>query len=495
MFRTLDFNDKREILTIVILVLVTFGALALPQSIATIVTGLIFFAFALIKPFQSLLYLLIYVAIRPFLIEINPGLKLIGDIITLAVLIRLVIDSKFDLKTLLKFKWFEIAFFAFLISGSIVGYMNGVSIAAVIFQVRTFIIMYLIYYFLSRATLPEGWSTKLLWTGVGLGWLLSLHGLIEKISIRQWLLPEYWKYMPLSAENMVRIYGLPGNPNSLALLMMFAIIAVLFLKSNDAMKKHSRFLNVSIVLFIGILLLTYSRGTLISAGLLLAIYILLSKNFTLIKKLIIAGLAGFVLVYLPVNGAVKVVQSLGVEAPKGTLGSLKDRFGQAFDEKNIERMTSNGRVFYLKKGFEVWKDYPITGSGFGTFGGAATIAYGSPIYEDYGIDLSIYFENKIYSDNQYIQIIAETGIIGVLLFAAFLLSMLALFWKTRHSKFSQFMIALWFSTGISGAYYNIWELKIYTLIFFMILGIYATHQHWYKGGSHERNAATMLKNK
>lgn len=478
--RILDSIHKKEILTIFILVLVTFASLALPQTIATIVTGLIFFAFALMKPFQSLLYLLIYVAVRPFLIEINPGLKLIGDIITFTILIRLLIDSKFDLKALLKFKWFELAFFAFLIFGSIVGYMNGVSITAVIFQVRTFMIMYFIYYFLSRATLPEGWSTKLLWTGVGLGWLLTLHGLVEKISLRQWLLPEYWKYMPLSAENMVRIYGLPGNPNSLALLMMFAIIAVLFLKSTDVLKNYARFLNVSLVMFFGILILTYSRGTLISAGLLVVIYLLMSKEFALIKKLVIAGLAGFLLVYLPVNGAVKVVQSLGVEAPKGTLGSLKDRFGQAFDDKNIERMTSNGRVFYLKKGFEIWKDYPITGSGFGTFGGAATIAYGSPIYEDYGIDLSIYFENKIYSDNQYIQIIAETGVIGVLLFAAFLLSMLALFWKTRQSKFSQLMIALWFSTGISGVYYNIWELKIYTLIFFIILGVYAAHQQWYK---------------
>lgn len=49
------------------------------------------------------------------------------------------------------------------------------------------------------------------------------------------------------------------------------------------------------------------------------------------------------------NGAVKFVQTMGVEAPQGTVGTLKDRFGQTFEDKNIERMTSNGRVFYLKK--------------------------------------------------------------------------------------------------------------------------------------------------
>lgn len=479
MQRTVDSKLSKEIIAVLILVAFTFAALALPNKIAIVVTGLIFLGFAWAKPFESLLYLLIYVAIRPFLIEINPGLKLIGDIITFTLLLRLVIASKFNLRSLFTFKWFEFAFFAFLLFGAVIGLKNGVGLSAVIFQIRTFLIMYLVYYFISRAKLPENWTTQFLWTGVLLGWILTLHGLVEKISIRQWLLPEYWKYMPLSAENMVRIYGLPGNPNSLALIMMFAIIAVIVLKMNDLPKLHTRWLNVSFVAFIGILLLTFSRGTLISAAVLLIVYVILSKQFELIKKLAIGGVASLILVYLPVTGAVKLVETLGVEAPQGSAGSLSDRFGQTFDEKNLERMTSNGRVFYLKKGFEIWKDYPVTGSGFGTFGGAATIAYGSPLYENYGIDLSIYFENKIYSDNQYIQIITETGAIGVVLFAGFLLGMLGLFWKTRQSRLSQFMIALWFSTGVSGVYYNIWELKVYTLIFFMILGIYAAHQKWF----------------
>lgn len=479
MQRSIDLKLSKEIIAVLILVSFTFAALALPNKIAIVLTGVIFLGFAWIKPFESLLYLLIYVAIRPFLIEINPGLKLIGDIITFTLLIRLVFASKFNLRSLFTFKWFEVAFFVFLLFGAAIGLKNGVGLSAVIFQIRTFLIMYLVYYFISRTKLPENWTRQFLWTGVILGWILTLHGLVEKISIRQWLLPEYWKYMPLSAENMVRIYGLPGNPNSLALLMMFAIIAVIVLKMKDLPKLHARWLSVSFIVFIGILLLTFSRGTLISAAVLAIVYIVLTKQYSLIKKLVIGGVASFLLVYIPVSGAVKLVETLGVEAPQGTIGSLSDRFGQTFDEKNLERMTSNGRIFYLKKGFEIWKDYPITGAGFGTFGGAATIAYGSPLYENYGIDLSIYFENKIYSDNQYIQIITETGAIGVALFAAFLLGMLGLFWKTRQSRFSQYMIALWFSTGISGVYYNIWELKVYTLIFFMILGIYAAHQKWF----------------
>lgn len=471
--------EATQVITLISLVLLTFISLMLPSKIAMIVTAVIFFIYALLKPFDALLYLVFYVVVRPILTEINPGLKLIGDIITIALLLRLAFDKRHRLSDLFKFKFFEWAFFIFLIFGAAIGLKNGVSAGAVIFQIRTFIIMYLIYYFISRSILPKGWSYQLAVTSVAIGWLLAIHGLIEKLSIRQWLLPEYWKYMPLSTENMARIYGMPGNPNSLALIMVFTIIAALLLKTLYNTKRVNLLLNSSIILFAGILILTFSRGTLISGAILLVTYIILSKNWSLIKQTILVAVTSVILVYLPVLGGVQLIQYLGVEAPDGSVGSMKDRFEQMLDQKNIDRMVSNGRVFYLKKGYEVFKDYPVTGSGFGTFGGAATLSYGSPIYEDYGIDLSIYFENKIYSDNQYIQVIAETGAIGVLLFAAFMLGMLALFIKERHTNFGQFMIGLWLSTFASGMYYNIWELKVYTLIFFIILAIFAIKNDWY----------------
>lgn len=468
--------QKKDYFVIAALTALVLLLTLVPSKIALILTSIIFVSYAFIKPFQSLLFLIVYVSIRPFLTEINPGLKFIGDLITFVLLIRLLLETKLNMKTLFTFKWFEIAYFAFLAFGSIVAYFNDVSLSAIVFQLRTFLIMYLIYYYLARTQLPKNFKLSLAYTAVGLGWLLAVHGIIEKVSIRQLFLPEYWKYMPLSAENFSRIYGLTGNPNTLALLMMFSIIAVLFIAYELKLSRLTKFLGVSFILFIGILILTFSRGTLISAIVLGLTYIIITRRFKLIKSLTIGFILSLLFVYLPVNAGVWAVKSIGVEAPDGSsIGSISDRFGQTFDEKNIERMTSNGRIFYIKKGFEIWKDHPITGTGFGTFGGAATIAYGSPIYEDYGIDLSIYFENKIYSDNQYIQVITETGAVGVLLFAAFLLTMLAVFiqdYKRFKHPFSAFMIALWLSTGVSGMYYNIWELKSYDLIFFVLLAVY-----------------------
>src|SRR5690606_15665586 len=161
------------------------------------------------------------------------------------------------------------------------------------------------------------------------------------------------------------------------------------------------------------------------------------------------GIAAIILIYYPVNLGVSFVAKLGVEPPEDPAGSIAGRFGETFNEQNLALMSESGRFFYIKKGFEIFKEYPVAGSGFGSFGGSATLSYGSPIYDHYGIRSDIYGGKYFYSDNQYIQIITETGIIGVILFAAFLLCMLAIFWKERKTTFGKFMIALWFATGFS----------------------------------------------
>ena len=471
-------SDKDTVFFLVALAVIGV-ALFLPTSITLVATSLFFALFAFFKPQQSLLFLVVYVSIRPLLVEVNPGLKLIGDLITVIAFGKLVLSSGRDWKSLFSFKWFEWAFFAFLIFGSVSGLMQNVLPASVLFQIRTFIIMYLLYYIVSRMLLPEGWYRRFAWVTVWTGFIVSIHGLIEKLSMRQLLLPDVWKYKTLSATNAVRIYGLPGNPNSLALLLFFAIIAVFFLKSVYGKEKHRLFLNINLVLFLGVFILTYSRGTWISAFIFGLVFILTTKNWQMLKRLVLAGVASIILIYYPVNFAVQYFQTLGLKVPPTGPGSIGERFGETFDENNLALMSESGRFFYINKGFEVFKDSPITGTGFGSFGGSATLSYGSPIYHHYGIRSDIYGGKYFYSDNQYIQVIAETGAIGVVLFAGFLLGMLAMFWKERKTVFGKFMIAFWFATGFSGFYYNIWELKMYTMFYFLIFGTFASHTNQY----------------
>ncbi|WP_264805247.1 O-antigen ligase family protein [Cytobacillus sp. NCCP-133] len=458
-----------------------FLGLLLPSKISLVVVTVILSAMAFWRPKVGLLLLILYVPIRPFLTEVNSGLMLAGDAITFILLLKIFIAARHGWKSLFRFKTFEWAFFIFLAFGSVIALTSGVSIAAIIFQVRTFVIMYLLYYIVSRMDIDYKDIVKFSWVTIGLSVLVSIHGIIEKLSMRQWLLPEAWSQKMLSATNIVRIYGLPGNPNSLALYLGFTIVLVLVLLET-AKGKERKWLYAFLTLFTGILLLTYSRGTWIAIAVGFAVFFLLSRYWRVLKPLLISGILGFVLVYLPVNAGVGFIQSLGIEGGDGLgTGGLKDRFKSTFDEENLELMSQSGRFFYIKKGFEVFRDHPITGTGFGTFGGSATLSYGSPIYDEYGIRSDIYGGKYFYSDNQYIQVIAETGTIGVILFAAFLLLMLAIFWKHRNEgHFPKVMIALWFATGVSGMYYNIWELKLYTMYFFMIFGAYAAMKGFYK---------------
>ena len=469
---------KKEWLEIALAVAVLIAGTLLPSQIALIATSIFFVLFAFFKPFQSLVILIPYVIFRTLFTDLNNGMKLIGDLITLVVLFRLLLLNIKNWKTWFYFKKFEWFFFIFLIFGAVIGYLTGVSISAIIFQIRTFLIMYLLYYIVSRSELPKNFFVKLSWITILSGYVLFVQGIVEKISLRRMWMPEAWMEKVLSATNFVRIYGLVNNPNSLALVIFFAISATFFLRSVYKDGQYKWLLLISQVAFMGLMLLTLSRGTWISSFVFVVFFILISRNWKILKQIALTVIASLILVYLPVNLGTMLVQNYGSDvsgAPSG--GGLTNRFAETFDEGNLELMAQSGRVFYIKKGFEVFFDHPVTGTGFGTFGGSATLSYDSPIYEKYEIRSDIYGGKNFYSDNQYIQVIAETGVIGVILFAGFLLAMVWMFWKDRQHPFGQYMFALWFATGVCGMVYNIWELKVYTMFFFMLHGIWsATHK-------------------
>ena len=127
-----NLKDKETVYFIAALAVICV-ALLLPSSIALVLTSLFFALFAFFRPQQSLLFLVVYVSIRPFLVEVNPGLKLIGDFITFIAFAKVIIAGRKDWKSLFKFKWFEWAFFAFLLFGAISGLTQGVLPSAVIF--------------------------------------------------------------------------------------------------------------------------------------------------------------------------------------------------------------------------------------------------------------------------------------------------------------------------------------------------------------------------
>ena len=474
--------DRKELteLTLALIVLV-LASLVPSVSLPLYLTAVIFAVYAFFRPYQSLVLLVPYVIFRTFFIEYSSGMKLVGDLMTFIVLIRFFLMNLSNWKKWFYFKPFEWAFIAFIIIGSVIGVLNGVSIGAVVFQVRTFVIMYILYYIVSRVNVPKTFLPMLAWITIFSSAVLFVQGIVERISSRSLLMPDAWMEKVLSTTNAVRIYGLVNNPNTLALIMFFGICSAFFLQWLYNGEKHRILLWICQIAFTGLLILTLSRGTWIVAIVFLVFFILLSRKWKLLLNIAITVIAAYIIVYAPINLAVVGFSKIdfGSGSSEPITGGIGNRFKETVDEENLTLMSESGRVFYLKKGFEVFADYPVTGAGFGTFGGSATLSYGSPIYEKYGIRSDIYGGKNFYSDNQYIQVIAETGAVGVVLFAAFLLCMLGMIWKERHTTFAKFLVGLWFATCAAGCFYNIWELKVYTMVFFLLLAVFAANQKLY----------------
>lgn len=463
--------------------LVLLGAMFLKPTVALIVVSALAAIYAWLRPKEALLLMVLYVPIRPFLVEMNTGLKLAGDIVTFVVLLKVLWDTRSDWKSWFRFHLFEWAFFVFLVLGAVVGYMTGSSLGAVIFQVRTFLIMYILYYVVSRLGIKQEDYVRFAWVTILTSVVISFHGLVEKLSLRLWLMPDTWSEMTLSATNIIRIYGLTGNPNSLAIYLSFTLVMTLYLlkRVSDTQRKA---LYALLVLFMGVFILTYSRGTFIGLVVGFIFYLLFTRNWKVVKPIIVTGLISILLVYFPVNYGVDLVKSWGVENAGGGDGEgkgLGKRLEDTLDPETLRLMTESGRFFYLKVGYAIYKDNPIVGSGFATFGDSATLSYGSPLYDELGIDSDIYGGRYPYSDNQYIQVIAETGTIGVILFAVFLIGMLSIYWKRRKQDdgFAYILIAIWFATGAMGLIYNIWELKLFTFYYFLLFGAFASVHNIY----------------
>ncbi|OLN24103.1 hypothetical protein BTO30_01430 [Domibacillus antri] len=459
--------------------LISVPALALAVSVITAVM-------AYLKPKEGLLFLLIYFPMRSFLTEMAPGLKLAGDLIIIAITLRVLWDTRRDIRSWFRFHAFEYGFFAFLAIGVVSALLTGVEINAIIFQLRAFVITYLVFYAAKRLSLTKEDVISFLWVTTATAMLLVVQGLVEKLSVRTMMMPEAWVNRALSPNNRVRIYGWINNPNVFAVYLTIAFMCVMYLRSLVTARWVKILLFISAVLMMGVWTLTYSRGTWIGFAIGFVVYILLTRNWRAVAMTIAAIAIGVVLVNMPVASAARYIEanilndvprpapSEGGDGPEITVEG--QRLKETFELSTVELSKQTGRLFIVNKGFEIFTDNPIIGTGFATYGDSATKSYLSPIYEKY----DIYF--NIYSDNQYIQVIVQTGTLGVIAFAVFLLGMLAILWKRRDDHPMAIpVLSMLIGIFVCGLLYNIWEDKTFTTYFFLAMAIIVTYKDQLSG--------------
>lgn len=467
-------NNKNEkwfwLAALAALVLIGYTGLA---SVGYILT-LALMIFAFLNPKQGILMLFVYIPVRVFIVEYNPGLRFISDAIIFGALLKVFWMNRTSIKSLFQFKLFEYAFFSFLIIGAISAVIMGIDPINIVQQVRSFILFYLVYYIVYRLEVTRKDLVNLVWIFVWTSILLIIQAIVEKLSIRNAFMPDSWQAMPLSAKNRVRIYGMLGNPNVFGIYLSFAFTLFYFAKKK-LVEFNWRYMELLNFLLIGLLILTYSRGTWGGFFVAALAFVFLTKKWIVLWDFTKYLAFALLIVVLPLNLITNFIESTDIGSQKvnniqqfdvGGQSGFSDRIGSTFSDETVTGSQGSGRLFIVKKGFEVFQDYPIAGTGFATFGDSTTLTKSSPIYAKYEIG------HNFYSDNQYIQIIAQTGILGVIAFAVFLLSIV---WKFSRKKTQNYIFPITVSILLGGYFmglvYNLWESDIFTLTFFALLAV------------------------
>jgi putative inorganic carbon (hco3(-)) transporter len=472
---------QRELSILLIGILAVIAGLLIGNTKVALAISFLIAVAGILKKELGLLFLLVFIPVRPFLITVNPGFKILGDMIIFFLLARTVFDYRKDWKKLFSFHPFEWCFFAFAAIGVISALLTGVTLQAIIFQLRAYFLFYIVFYVVKRMELSLSKIRLMSITTFSVAILLSLQGIIEKISNKTMLMPQEWQEWVLSPTNRIRVYGLLKGPNELSLYLVIAfIVTLLLLKQIHGKAKY--FVYIGLTLMVTTIMLTYSRGTLLTLIVFLFLYILVKRQWRPLVPIGLILLISFGL-FTAVNQAANQYYDYYLAEDSGDMensekGEKVDekeevkRFKNAFSEETIGQSSTSGRIYYVKKAIEVFKDHPLIGTGFATFGGAATLSYTSPIYDDYEI------ENSFYSDNQYILILVETGILGVLsiLITSYFLLMIIV--KQRKEFYWPLLVYLFTAVIVGGTVYNILENDTFMLYFFLLLGIVFQKGKW-----------------
>lgn len=459
-------------LIVVLLLLAAAGVLASSTAagvVAVISAGVL----AFLQPKTGLMVLACYVPAREWLVAYSPGLKALTDVVVAAALVRVIFDKwragrPRELFNLNAFEW---AYLGFIGLGAVVAFVSSVPLSAILFEIRAFLLMYLVFYIVRRfERITEGDLRLFLWVCFWTAMVVCAQGLMEKLSYRTLGVPEAWKNWNLSATNRNRIYGMPGNPNVLAYYLGLCYLFTISLLAQYAGLRSRvavwtrRGLFLGLIAMAGVFVLTFSRGSAISYFVVFITCWLWYRPRRALLSALLPFFLGIVLVAYPVHLAASHMGEYEKTKMKQAQGP--QRFTSAFDRNQVAQSMDSGRLFIIKKGMEVFRDHPLVGTGFGSFGDSAAHAYGSPLYPRYHLPASMY------ADNQYIQILVETGAAGVLLFAVYLLGFMVKILEIKKSgaRSAVMLLGLLFGACFAGLYYNIWEDKVFTFFFFLAAG-------------------------
>ncbi len=440
------------------------------------------------------MFLCVFIAFRSLLADYTiSAVKILPDLLVIAYFALYSLSIKFRYK----FKAYDWLFLGFLAVGFIstvfvnrAGAFSG--IYNFIFEVRSISVYYLLFFVLRDLKLGKDEFCKIVVLMQRLAYVLLVLSIIEKVFNKEILFPQLWSGSIIYADNFARAYSMFNNPNTygafISLTMFLSLLKSLYFDEKNPLVTYFA-LSFS-------LLLTMSRSSIIimAVGLLWCLYFSYRKRksnhdktkFSLRQfgksfffressggvsmRKIAAGILAVALIslisYSLINTANMAYTSMRICSEAGCDDDIKviaghvstlDRFKEMGKNDIIESSNTNGRLYSVTTGIKIFIDHPVIGTGFGTYGSAASMQSEPSIYKQYDVPF------PFYADIQYICILTETGILGTVVFIALVLSVM---WSFRRNYFKLFLCVM---VGWIGLFYNVFEVQIIALVFWAFM--------------------------
>ncbi|MGN1014267.1 MAG: O-antigen ligase family protein [Butyricicoccus sp.] len=417
--------------------------------------------------FALMLFLCVFIPLRSPLAELTTSaVKAIPDVLIAALLLGYLAATRLRIRWLPQDGLFAGFLLIALVSTCAV---NGYSIMRFIYQLRSIGLCYILYFVLRDVTLTQRQLVRIVQTLQGMAFVLLIFGAIEKVSFKLIAFSYDTAASIYSPDNYARVYSLFYNPNTYGTFLVF----VLFLSVIKHRYWGSKTSPWIYAMLIAQLYLSMSRSSILILMLGLVLLVVLECKDGRLKQCVkdyAKNVVACVLCTVLLSGALSagnqwfynryLTETDGKYALllKSMEFSMKDRFGE-LGQSYMYDNASNLRIFFFQTGLKVWQDNPVVGTGFGTFGTSASLHYGSPLYEQYGL------EENFYADDEYITILVETGVLGAVLFGLFLISILIYYRKNPVKLFFCVMFG-WF-----GIFFNIFEIQIASMLFWSTLAM------------------------
>lgn len=429
-------------------------------------------------------YLLLLLAIFiPFreLIALYAGsfIKFLPDVLVWGELLLVLIKDKFKLNL----KLYDYFFIGFIIIGFLSCLVNSVSLLAFALQVRSIGTMYALFYVIRNINIEKKDYKTIANILMSVNIIIIIFAILEFFTDKTLFFPKVWADNIEFVSNFDRTYSLMNNPNTFGIFTFMVMFLVYFINKDSFSKKYFGYYILSILS----ILLSASRSTLLVFCLFIVflIYESIKKRscYNLIWFIILIILSvGITYSFEKIKVKIEMINTneKPIENPnkkpnenpsepipdpdnKDNIGkpspgiTIIDRIKETTSGTTSANSKINGRLFIIKKGLIIFKDYPIIGTGFGTFGSAASRMITPDIYSKYDLNTSFY------SDNEYIKVVVETGIIGTIIFALFILSLLYKFFKTK-SYYKLFIFIVFLFIGM---FYNIFEMQVLCYVLYL----------------------------